>query len=94
LKTSEKLGNVVIPPTPSTGTINFTVPATATIGTTRMRVREVWNNSSFDACSAYGYGETEDYNVNILSLDRPLNLTLLLEDYLTVLHEQGTKRYR
>lgn len=77
--TDEKLGNVNIAPAPATGTIPFTVPATATSGITRMRVREVWNNSSFDACSRYGYGETEDYNVNILSLNRNLNITLFLE---------------
>ncbi len=78
-ETSEKLGNVTIEPTPATGAINFTVPETATPGPTRMRVREVWNNSSFDACSSYGYGETEDYNVNIIGQDKTLNLTLLLE---------------
>lgn len=78
-ETTEKLGNVLIAPTPATGTINFTVPETATSGTTRMRVREVWNNSSFDPCLSYSYGETEDYNVNILSLDKSLNLTVFLE---------------
>ncbi len=75
----EKLGTVSISPTPATGTITFTVPADAIAGITRMRVREVWNNSSFDACSSYSYGETEDYNVNILSLDRNLNLTVFME---------------
>jgi hypothetical protein len=44
-----------------------------------MRVREVWNNSFFDACSTYSYGETEDYNVIIISSDKSLNLTLFLE---------------
>ena len=78
-ETTEKLGNVVVAATPATGTINFTVPATSSTGTTRMRVREVWNNSSFDACTTYAYGETEDYNINIVSLDRTLNLTVFLE---------------
>jgi len=78
-ETTEKLGNVNIGPTPATGTINFTVPASATIGVTRMRVREVWNNSNFDPCSSYSYGETEDYNINIVSSDRYLNLTVYLE---------------
>ncbi len=76
---SEKLGNVSIPASPATGTIVFTIPIDATVGTTRMRVREVFSNSNFDACSTYSYGETEDYNVNILSLDKSLNLTLFLE---------------
>jgi photosystem II stability/assembly factor-like uncharacterized protein len=78
-ETNEKLGNLTIPATPATGTINFTVPAAAVAGTTRMRVREVYNNSNFDACSIYAYGETEDYNVNILNADKTLNLTILLE---------------
>lgn len=75
----EKLGTISISPTPATGTITFVVPSTATIGTTRMRVREVWNNSSFDACSSYSYGETEDYNINILSQNKNLNLSVLFE---------------
>jgi len=78
-ESTEKLGNVVIPPTPATGTINFTVPAAATPGVSRMRVREVWSNSNIDPCSSYSYGETEDYNVNILSLDKNLNLTVFME---------------
>lgn len=65
-ETSEKLGNVTLSATPATGTINFTVPSSSTSGVTRMRVREVWSNSNFDACSSYTYGETEDYNINIL----------------------------
>jgi len=78
-ETSEKSGTVLIPPTPATGNIEFTVPENATAGTTRMRVREVWNTADFDACSNYGYGETEDYNVTILSNDKILNLTVYLE---------------
>jgi PKD repeat protein len=78
-ETTEKLGIINISPTPATGTINFTVPADATSGTTRMRVREVWNSSIFDPCSNYSYGETEDYNVNIVGTDKSLNLTLFLE---------------
>jgi PKD repeat protein len=78
-ETTEKLGNVNVGATPATGTINFTVPASATSGTTRMRVREVWNNSSFDACTSYSYGETEDYNVNIQSLDKGLSLSVLFQ---------------
>jgi PKD repeat protein len=75
----EKIGTVLIGPMPATGTLNFTVPVTANSGVTRMRIREVWNNSDFDACLSYSYGETEDYNVNIVSSDKPLNLVLYLE---------------
>jgi hypothetical protein len=63
----EKLGNVTLGAAPATGTINFTVPADAITGTTRMRVREVYNNSNQDPCAAYTYGETEDYNVEIIN---------------------------
>ena len=62
----EKLGNVTLGAAPATGTINFTVPAGTATGTTRMRVREVWNNNSLDPCASYSYGEAEDYNVNII----------------------------
>ncbi|MBK8873273.1 MAG: T9SS type A sorting domain-containing protein [Bacteroidetes bacterium] len=44
----------------------FTVPALATTGTTRMRVREVWIAPNIDPCNSYTYGETEDYVVTIL----------------------------
>lgn len=44
----------------------FTVPVTATTGTTRMRVREVWITPNIDPCNQYTYGETEDYVVTIL----------------------------
>ncbi|MCO5261596.1 MAG: GEVED domain-containing protein [Lentimicrobium sp.] len=66
---SEKLGNVTLGAAPATGTINFTIPAGAVSGTTRMRVREVWNTSNQDPCTGYSYGEAEDYNVNILTCD-------------------------
>jgi len=78
-ETTEKLGNVVVLPTPATGSINFTVPADAVTGVIRMRVREVYANSNFDACTNYAYGETEDYNVNIVSLNKSLNLTVFLQ---------------
>jgi PKD repeat protein len=44
---------------------NFTVPASAMIGTTTMRVRCVYNTAAMDPCVNYTYGETEDYTVNI-----------------------------
>jgi len=62
----EKLGNVTLNANQS-GNISFTVPANAATGTTRMRVRETWNNTNIDPCASYNYGEVEDYNINILS---------------------------
>ena len=78
-ETTEKLGNISIPPTPSTGTMNFTVPADATSGTTRMRVREVWSNTNIDPCTNESYGETEDYNITIPGGSLNLEATVFLE---------------
>jgi len=48
--------------TPVTGT--FTIPATATLGSTRMRVAMKYNAIPA-ACGSYTYGQVEDYTVNI-----------------------------
>lgn len=72
---AEKLGNVTPGATPVTASISFTVPLTATIGKTRMRVREVYGQSTIDPCANYTYGETEDYDVNILGQEIPLSAT-------------------
>lgn len=63
---SEKLGEVTNLAAMATGNIIFTVPVTAATGTTRLRVREVWNQIGILPCDEYGFGETEDYNVNII----------------------------
>lgn len=46
---------------------NINVPAGATLGNTRMRVRVRWNTTlgAGDACASYSFGESEDYTVNI-----------------------------
>lgn len=52
-----------------TGTFSFTVPSTAAAGTVRMRVRLVYSGgANIDPCNSVSYGETEDYNVSIISL--------------------------
>ena len=44
---------------------NITVPLTATLGITRMRI--VLNETgTTTSCGTYSYGETEDYNINIV----------------------------
>ncbi|MEZ5013624.1 MAG: GEVED domain-containing protein [Chitinophagales bacterium] len=49
-----------------TGDINFTVPADAALGNTVMRVRDIWNSPADpDPCGTYGWGETEDYGINV-----------------------------
>jgi hypothetical protein len=46
---------------------SFIVPATATLGNTRMRVALIEGGTPpISSCGTYGYGETEDYLVNIL----------------------------
>lgn len=48
---------------------NITIPATATLGNTLMRVRSRLANNvngSGDACTAFGSGESEDYVVTII----------------------------
>jgi hypothetical protein len=65
-ESGEKLGEVTINGAyPMTGTIAFTVPSCAGTGFTRMRVREVYSNTNLDPCSAYTFGETEDYIVDV-----------------------------
>ena len=48
--------------TPATGT--FTIPATATLGATRMRVSMKYNGTP-TSCETFSYGQVEDYTVNI-----------------------------
>lgn len=50
--------------TPATGTI--TIPASATLGTTRMRVSMKYNAIP-TSCEAIPYGQVEDYTVNIIA---------------------------
>jgi uncharacterized protein YjdB/putative hemolysin len=46
----------------------FTVPATATIGATRMRVAMIWSSTP-TSCGTFSYGEFEDYTVNITAVN-------------------------
>lgn len=49
-------------------TNNVVVPPNATPGLTKMRVRVRWSTTinNTDACTTFSYGETEDYNVNLV----------------------------
>lgn len=40
---------------------SITIPATATLGTTRFRVFKRYGDYPLEACGAYGYGQVEDY---------------------------------
>lgn len=50
-------------------TNSVTIPGTALTGNTKMRVRVRYNTTltASDACTAYTYGETEDYTINIVN---------------------------
>lgn len=61
--------------TPTVISQPITVPLTAAIGTTRMRVRSKYSSllANTDPCAAYTYGETEDY---LVVVNAPLAITL------------------
>jgi len=70
---NEKLGEFLSTAPNTTQTINFTVPLSAAPGTTRLRVRGIWDGvGTVDPCFAYSYGETEDYTVNIVPTITPV----------------------
>ena len=65
------LNNFVIAPGSAAGnyteTTSITIPANATLGSHRMRVKTNWSaNVPADACDETTYGETEDYTANII----------------------------
>jgi len=62
------------------GTYTFDVPAGATLGNTRMRLRLKYSyDDCYGPCGETAYGEVEDYTINITaggSLDAPANVTI------------------
>jgi len=54
--------------TPVTGSI--TIPASATLGATRMRVSMKYNATP-TACEVFAFGQVEDYTINITATARP-----------------------
>lgn len=54
---------------PGTHTIssNISIPSTAVLGNTTMRILCVESSSFSDPCGTYTWGETEDYTVNIIN---------------------------
>ncbi|BAP31566.1 uncharacterized protein CHSO_2529 [Chryseobacterium sp. StRB126] len=53
---------------PVTGSV--TIPSTAALGSTRMRVMMKYSSIPTSSCEAYTYGQVEDYTVNITSSGR------------------------
>ena len=51
----------------TTSTYNLNIPCTATLGLTKLRVMSAYLSSTYwaSSCQASGYGETEDYTLNI-----------------------------
>jgi len=52
-------------------TANFSIPATATAGPTRMRVVMSYGSATPPLCGSFSYGEVEDYTVNIQTGSTP-----------------------
>jgi bacillolysin len=67
--------------TPIIGT--FTIPATATLGPTRMRVAMKYNGIP-TACETFDYGQVEDYTVNISLLTTSVSVKFNIEGYYDV----------
>jgi PKD repeat protein len=67
----EKLGEFQTSASYQNLNFNFSVPPTAVLGATTMRVRCVDGGINMDPCTNYVYGETEDYTVNITSGSGP-----------------------
>ncbi len=63
---SSELINSTSSSSSSTLSKTFTVPTSATIGSTRMRVTMKYNSAP-TACETFSYGEVEDYTVNIIA---------------------------
>ncbi len=63
---SEQVGTMTGLSTPFTQSFTFTVPVTATLGATRMRVVQIETGSTVnDPCDSYSWGTTVDFTVNI-----------------------------
>ena len=54
----------------SSGSFLITLDCNAPAGIHRMRIRDVWNvtGDTIDPCQNYGYGETEDYDITIITV--------------------------
>ncbi|WP_166921325.1 M4 family metallopeptidase [Flavobacterium poyangense] len=64
----------------------ITIPATATLGTTRLRVSMKYNAIP-TSCETFIYGQVEDYSVNITAVAGPIASSELIEDATTISSE-------
>lgn len=75
---------------------SFSIPNNVTAGLKRMRIRNQFSNKVTDPCGTLGYGETEDYVVNIIPtpvISASGNTTICRGSNLT-LTAQGCTAYR
>lgn len=56
-------------------TTQIAIPLSALEGSTRIRIRNVYNAQPTSSCSSQTWGETEDYNVYILPAPAPVSYT-------------------
>lgn len=50
-----------------TASVNVTVPLTAATGVTTIRITKKYNAFTTDPCNAAGYGQSEDYSINVIA---------------------------
>lgn len=57
----------------------LSIPSNASTGTTRMRIRSLYNACSTgdNGCSSYGYGEAEDYTITLSSEPNDAGITFI-----------------
>lgn len=67
--------------TPVSGTI--TIPSTATLGTTRMRVSMRYNAIPA-SCGSFSYGQVEDYTINITSSGKEIEENVFISTEITL----------
>jgi hypothetical protein len=87
------LNNYVIAPGSNEGnyteTTSMTIPANATLGSHRMRIKTNWNaNVPVDACEETTFGETEDYTANITD-ELGLNESFYAADFVISSQDQN-----
>lgn len=68
--------------TPVSG--NIIIPASASLGATRMRVMMKYNSAPISTCGTYTYGQVEDYTVNIMSTNKDTEPVALLENEISI----------
>lgn len=62
---------------------SFTVPSSATVGSTVMRVTMKYNDEA-TSCESFSYGEVEDYTINVLGRSRGVSETAIADAELVV----------